>query len=179
MVPSSEVLFDARSLILAGVALAVLAAAVFLALRSRSATAHGIRSRATGRSHSQRLGIVEFFDLDPQRQLLIIHRELGRAPHHDRRTKRPRHRSRHRANAREQKRHEPRREQFRPGARGKAARPNHFGSRRRSRLSSRFAGSGGSSAKTRFCARGEPRATAAWSGPCRHRRIRWSSSGHS
>jgi flagellar protein FliO/FliZ len=74
MVISTDQLFDLRTLLLVGVAIAVIVVAAVLAL------AHGRpaerRMRAENPTQKRRLAIVESLDLDPHRRLVILRRDF-------------------------------------------------------------------------------------------------------
>lgn len=68
-------LFANKSLMLAAAVIALLVGAVFLLLMFRLAFGRRLRMPGSGRGRPPRLGVVDAFDLDRQRQLVIVRRD--------------------------------------------------------------------------------------------------------
>ena len=71
----SESFFANKSLTLVAAALAFLGAAILISMIVRLALGRGLRVPRNGRTRLPRLGTVDAFDLDRQRQLVIIRRD--------------------------------------------------------------------------------------------------------
>ncbi len=71
----SESFFANKSLTLVAAALAFLGAAILISMIVRMALGRGLRVPRNGRTRLPRLGTVDAFDLDRQRQLVIIRRD--------------------------------------------------------------------------------------------------------
>ena len=71
----SESFFANKSLTLVATALAFLGAAILISMIVRLALGRGLRVPRNGRARLPRLGTVDAFDLDRQRQLVIIRRD--------------------------------------------------------------------------------------------------------
>lgn len=71
----SEGFLESKSLSYAAVAIALLVAVVLILLIFRIAFGHRLRLPRNGRTRQPRLGIVDAFDLDRQRQLVIVRRD--------------------------------------------------------------------------------------------------------